>query len=121
MGRFAPLPASKLALGYAALSFALLAMFAMPLWYAWKLNVAQGRSQILIEEIQRFTEVFSAKGIAGVATAIDDQVGTQRVGNRVVLLADPSRARVAGNRGWRDPVQIVTRSSLQTCLSPRRC
>src|SRR5258706_2022080 len=97
MTRFLLLTAPKVALGYVALSLFVLALFAMPLWYGWQSNVEQGRAEILKEESQRLSEIFRDKGIAGVVTAIDDQVGTRHVGNRLLLLADSKLSRLSGN------------------------
>ena len=93
----AQLSAPGLALIYAALSLAMLAMFATPLFYAWRSSIEQGRAQLLTAESQRLIEVFRGKGISGLVTAIDDQVGTQMVGNKIMLLADASLSRLSGN------------------------
>ena len=42
-----------------------LALFAAPLWYAWRVTVQDGRSEILQADAQRLTEVFHREGAAG--------------------------------------------------------
>src|SRR5438132_5699724 len=91
------LSALGLTLAYAGLSLAMLALFAMPLLYAWRSNIEQGRTELLKAESQRLVDVFHAKGITGLVEAVDDQVGTQLVGNKIMMLADASRSRLSGN------------------------
>src|SRR5258706_7202618 len=93
----AGLAAPGLTLAYAALSLAMLALFATPLLYAWRSSIEQGRGELLKAESQRLLDVFGAKGIAGLVTAADDQVGTNLVGNKIMLLTDVSPARLSGN------------------------
>lgn len=101
MARFARFSALNLALGYSALGLTVLALFAMPLWYAWRSNIEGGRDEILREDTQRLFEVFRDKGMTGLITAIDDQVGTKLVGNKIILLTDATPRRVSGNLpGW---------------------
>jgi signal transduction histidine kinase len=95
------LSAPGLALGFAALSLAVLALFATPLLYVWRSNIEQGRTELIKEESLRLIEVFRGKGIAGLVTAVDDQAGTQLVSNKIILLADASLAKLSGNLpGW---------------------
>jgi signal transduction histidine kinase len=97
VARFSWYSAASLALGYAALSLAVLALFATPLWYAWRSNIGEGRAEVLREDSQRLSEVFRNKGVAGLVTAIDDQVGTQLIGNKFILLTDGAHSRLSGN------------------------
>src|SRR5258706_1762193 len=93
----AGLAAPGLTLAYAALSLAMLALFATPLLYAWRSSIEQGRGELLKAESQRLLDVFGAKGIAGLVTAVDDQVGTNLVGNKIMFLTDVSLGRVSRN------------------------
>jgi len=42
--RFSP---SRLALAYVALSVLVLALFAIPLWYGWRVNISTFRAYVL--------------------------------------------------------------------------
>ena len=91
--RFSP---SRLAVAYIALSVLALALFAIPLWYAWSVNVSTFRAYVHGEDMQRLVDVFSKEGAKGLAAAIDSKIGTLP-GDEVILLADASKARLAGN------------------------
>ena len=91
--RFSP---SNLALGYIALSVLALALFAIPLWYAWSVNVSTFRDYIHGEEMQRLVDVASKEGAKGLAAAIESKVGTLPA-DEVIVLADASKTRLAGN------------------------
>ncbi len=95
--RFTP---SRLALAYIALSVLALAMLAIPLWYAWRSNVATFKAYVDGESLQRLVEVFDRKGAKGLVVAIES--GTAgRANDEFVVLADASKRRLAGNLpGW---------------------
>lgn len=98
MARLLRFSAVNLALGYVALSIAVLALFATPLWYAWRKTIEEGRTALMQEEAQRLADVFQAQGAQGLAAAIDAQVGSRLGGgNRIILFADASLSRLAGN------------------------
>src|SRR5262245_26633725 len=91
--RFSP---SRLALVYIALSVLTLALFAIPLWYAWRVNLATFREYVQGEEMQRLALVFDGEGAKGLATAMESQVRSLP-GDKIMVFADPSKRRLAGN------------------------
>jgi hypothetical protein len=60
--------ALTLAVGYVSLGFAALALFATPLWYAWRVTIQDGRTEILQADAQRLTDVFRREGAAGLTS-----------------------------------------------------
>lgn len=86
-----------LSFGYIAFGIIALVLFAAPLWYAWQVTVEDGRAEILHADAQRLTDVFNREGAPGLKTFIDARVGMQLPGERILLLADSSLHRVAGN------------------------
>jgi PAS domain S-box-containing protein len=91
--RFSP---SRLALAYIALSVLVLALFAVPLWYAWTVNISTFKAYVEAEEVQKLVEVFDREGATGLAAAIESQAGRLPRGE-IIVLADASKARIAGN------------------------
>ena len=91
--RFSP---SRLALVYIALSVLTLALFAIPLWYAWRVNLSTSRAYVPGEAVQRFVDVFERDGADGLAAAMDSQLPLVR-GDVVMVFADPSKRRLAGS------------------------
>src|SRR5215467_3786364 len=91
--RFSP---SRLALVYIALSLLALALFAIPLWYAWRANISTFRAYVQGEDTQKLTDIFNKEGARGLATAIDSQVRSLP-GDEVIVFADASKSRLAGN------------------------
>ncbi|HMA48598.1 MAG TPA: ATP-binding protein [Magnetospirillaceae bacterium] len=105
--------ALTLAMAYVALGMVALALFALPLWYAWRVTIENYRVQLIQEDVQRFTEVFSRRGADGLAAFIDERVGLQIAGDRLLLLADPALKPLAGNLGlW--PVEVPARPGVYT-------
>ena len=99
--RFSP---SRLALVYIALSVLVLALFAIPLWSAWRVNLATFREYVQEEDMQRLVEVFDREGAKGVAAAIESEVRSLP-GDRIMIFADASKLRLAGNLpAW--PVEV---------------
>jgi C4-dicarboxylate-specific signal transduction histidine kinase len=95
--RFSPY---RLALLYVVLSGLVLGLFAVPLWYVWRLNYSTLRTYVDAQVMQGMLDHFSREGPTGLAAAIDARLQTPP-GNEVILLADPSKARIAGNvRAW---------------------
>ncbi len=84
-------------LGYILLGIAALALFAAPLWYAWRVTIEEGRSELLQEDAQRLSVVFRREGADGLARFIDERLKMQIAGERVLLLADASLRPLAGN------------------------
>jgi signal transduction histidine kinase len=86
-----------LTFGYIAFGIVALVLFAAPLWYAWQVTMEDGRSEILHADAQRLTDVFHREGATGLKSFIDARVGMQLPGERILMLADASLQRVAGN------------------------
>ena len=89
--------ARNFAIGYVALSIGVLALFAAPLWVAWRERIEGASNEFLKEDAQRLSEVFGREGAAGLAAMIDAQVGRRRGGEKLLFLADSSLSRLAGN------------------------
>src|SRR5215472_15149597 len=89
--------AFRVALGYIALGIAVLALFAAPLWYSWRQNVEQVRTELLREDEQSLTDVFHSEGPDVLAAVIAARVGRQHVANSIILLADANLKPLAGN------------------------
>jgi signal transduction histidine kinase len=86
-----------LTFGYIAFGIVALVLFAAPLWYAWQVTVEDYRSETLHADMQRLTDVFRADGAVGLKSFIDARVRMQIPAERILLLADSSLHRVAGN------------------------
>jgi hypothetical protein len=97
MVRFPRSSAFRLALGYIALSIAVLALFAAPLWYTWRENIEQVRTELLREDVQSLTDIFQNQGPEVLAAVIAARVKSQRVANSIILFTDASASRLAGN------------------------
>src|SRR5437667_2184071 len=91
--RFSP---SRLALVYVALSALVLGLFAIPLWYVWRVNYSTLRTYIDAEDVRTMMDTFEREGPTGLAAASEARVQILPR-DEVLLLADPSQARVAGN------------------------
>jgi signal transduction histidine kinase len=91
--------AINVSLCYVAVSITALAIFATPLWYAWRNTIEQGRAEALQADAKNMTNLFSRQGAGALAEAIDTQVGWQleRVEHIILLLADPALVKRAGN------------------------
>jgi len=89
--------AVNLAVGYVLFGIIALVAFAAPLWYAWQVSIQEGRAEILQEDSQRQAEVFRRDGVQGLIHFIDERVGLQIAGERILLLADPQGHKLAGN------------------------
>ncbi len=97
MARYLRSSAFRLALGYIAVSIAVLGLFAAPLWYAWRQNVQEVRTELLREDAQSLTDIFENQGADVLAAVINARVKSQQVANSLILFTDPSRSRLAGN------------------------
>jgi signal transduction histidine kinase len=89
--------ATTLAASYVLLGILALILFALPLGVAWRAADNDTRLQILSEDSQRLAEVFNRKGPAGLADFINERVGLQIAGERILLLTDAADKPLAGN------------------------
>jgi hypothetical protein len=89
--------ALSLAIGYVALGLTSLVLFAAPLWYAWQNTIQEGRAEILQADAQRLTDIYRRDGAEALRTFMDQRVGMQIAGERILLLTDSSMHRLAGN------------------------
>jgi PAS domain S-box-containing protein len=96
MIRFFHFSPSRLALAYIALSVFVLALFAIPLWYAWRVNLSTFREYVQGEDLQRLVEVFDREGAKGLAAMMESQVRSLP-GDEIMVFADASKLRLAGN------------------------
>jgi len=86
-----------LAFGYVAFGLVALVLFAYPLWHAWQVTIETGRAEILGEDAERLTTVFQRNGVQGLIAFIDERVGLQIPGERILLLTDAKLTPLAGN------------------------
>jgi PAS domain S-box-containing protein len=99
--RFSP---SRLAFAYILLSVLVLALFAIPLWYAWNVNISTFKVYVLGTEVQRMVDTFESEGATGLAAAINSRVASLS-DDEVMMLADASKAKLAGNLpAW--PIEV---------------
>jgi signal transduction histidine kinase len=89
--------AATLASSYVLLGILALVLFALPLGYAWRAADNDVRLQILGDDSQRLADVFNRKGPAGLADFINERVGLQIAGERILLLTDAALRPLAGN------------------------
>ncbi len=94
-----------LAFGYVALGIATLVLFAAPLWYAWRVTINDGRTELLRADTQRLTTVYQREGAQSLIHFINTRIGMQIAGERVLLLADAAKHPIAGNvQAWPDGI-----------------
>ena len=86
-----------LAICYVALSIGVLAIFAIPLSYAWEQTIEKGGMEMLQEDTQRMVSTFYEQGPKTLAAVIDQRVGSELVGEKILLLTDASFKRLDGN------------------------
>jgi PAS domain S-box-containing protein len=91
--RFSP---SRLAFAYIVLSVLVLALFAIPLWYAWHVNISTFKVYVLGTEVQRMVDTFESEGATGLAAAITSRLAGLP-DDEIMILADASKAKLAGN------------------------
>lgn len=89
--------ALRLAIGYTCLGLAALALFAAPLWYAWRVTIDDARMEILQADAQRLTDVFRREGPEGLRSFLAARVGMQIANERLLLFTDPQLKPLAGN------------------------
>jgi signal transduction histidine kinase len=97
MSRMIRSSAVSLALGYVVLGLIALVLFAAPLWYAWQGTIREGRAEILQADAQRLSDVYRREGVEGLKNFIDARIRMQIAGDRILLLTDAARQRLAGN------------------------
>ena len=97
MHRLLKSAAFRVALSYIALGIAVLALFAAPLWYTWRENVEQVRTELLREDVQSLTDLFRSQGPDVLAAVIAARVNRQHVANSIILFADANLRPLAGN------------------------
>lgn len=99
MSKLLRFSALNLALGYVAVSLVALALFATPLWYAWSNTIEQSRTEALQAEARNMMDLFARDGAVALAAAIETRVDGQLedVENTIILFADPTWAKRAGN------------------------
>jgi signal transduction histidine kinase len=97
MNRFFRSSAFRLALGYVAVSMVVLVLFAAPLWYVWRQNVEQVRTELLREDMQSLKDIFEDQGPAVLAAVIDARADRRSLGNALILFTDAGHKRLAGN------------------------
>src|ERR1700759_1551473 len=115
-----PFPRSSaltLAVAYIGLGLAALALFATPLWYAWRVTIRDGRFEALQSDAQRLSEVFQRGGPAGLVSYMDSRVSLQIPGERLLRLVDPAFHPLAGNlSAW--PQQVPAQAGPYTVQIP---
>jgi signal transduction histidine kinase len=89
--------AFKLAIGYVLLSIGVLALFAISLSIVWTEKVEEGRAELLQADAMRLAAIFAADGPDALATSINDQVRRNVVGGELILFADRTYRKIAGN------------------------
>ena len=88
--------ASRLALVYTALGVLALALFAIPLWYAWRANISTFRAYVNGAESEKLVGIFDREGPQQLATMIEAQAANAS-SDEVIVLADAAKRRLAGN------------------------
>jgi len=98
--------ARTVAIGYAVVTLLVLAMFAGPLWYAWHTNISQVRTDLILSDTLRLSNLYARSGPAALAAAIDSQVvGTNDGVRKIILFTAPDGRKLAGNLArWPDGV-----------------
>jgi C4-dicarboxylate-specific signal transduction histidine kinase len=96
MSRFFRFSPSRLALVYIGLGVLALALFAVPLWYAWRANIAAFREHVGGEQTQKFSETFDRQGAEGLTAAIAVRL-KNLPRDEIIVFADPAKQRLAGN------------------------
>jgi len=97
MARVIRSPSTALAAGYVLFGIVALVLFALPLGYAWSETLDDTRLAVLTEDAERMVAMYEHSGIKGLTAFIDERVGLQIPGERLLLLADPGRHPLAGN------------------------
>jgi formate hydrogenlyase transcriptional activator len=85
-----------LAFVYIALSLLAIALFAIPLWNAWRVNISTFRAYVQGEDMQRLVDIFHREGAKALVTAMESKVRSLPA-DQIMVLADASKRRLAGN------------------------
>jgi signal transduction histidine kinase len=96
MTRLVRFSAFGLAFSYVALTITVLALFAVPLWYAWTKNIEDVRTELIREEAANLRETLARRGPGVLSDVIEARVGG-RPTNILLLFTDPARKPIAGN------------------------
>ena len=96
MSRFFRFSPSRLALVYIGLGVLALALFAVPLWYAWRTNLATFREYVGGEQTQKFSETFDRQGTEGLTAVIAARLKSLPR-DEIIVFANPAKRRLAGN------------------------
>lgn len=105
--------ALNLAVGYISLGLAALALFAAPIWYAWRVTMQDSRAEILQADAQQLTDVFRREGATGLTRYIDTRIGLNIPNERFLLLTDATFRPLAGNlNAW--PANVPSNSGSYT-------
>lgn len=108
MARVIRSTSTVIATGYVLFGIAALVLFALPLGYAWTQTMDDTRVAVLTEDAQRMTAMYDHGGVKGLTAFIDERVGLQIPGERLLLLADPQRHPLAGNiSAWPEGVPAL--------------
>jgi signal transduction histidine kinase len=98
MIRFPHLSALSLAFGYIVLGIAILALFATPLWFAWRQDIDTARIVSVHEDTQRLADIFREENAEMLVRVVDAEVGRHLVSSgKLILLTDASFSRITGN------------------------
>src|SRR5262245_4245171 len=87
---------SRVGLAYIALSVLALALFAIPLWFAWQTNLSTFKAYVHGADVQRLVDVFDREGASGLAAAMDAEAASLPR-SEIMVFADTSKRRLAGN------------------------
>ena len=110
--------ALSLAMTYVAIGIAALILFAAPLWYAWQVTIQESRVEILATDAQRLSDVYRRYGADGLKSFIDQRVGMQIVGERILLLSDASLIRTQALGMKRKDCPSLNISSSSALIEP---
>jgi signal transduction histidine kinase len=100
--------ALKLSVGYVVLGLVALALFAAPLWYAWRVTIEDSHMGVVQEDAQRLSEVFRRQGPNALADFIAARVGMQIANDKLLLFADPQLRPLAGDlKTWPSQVPLT--------------
>jgi len=106
-----------IAVMFTGVSLVALALFALPLWYAWNATIEDDRAAVLENDAGRLSEMYRRHGLGALAATVDTEAGL-KFGERihiVMLLADPQFRKLAGNLpGW--PREIGDSDKIQYTL-----
>jgi formate hydrogenlyase transcriptional activator len=71
-------------------------LFAIPLWYAWRVNLSTFRAYVQGEDMQRLVDVFDREGAKALVAAMESHARSLPA-DQIMVLADASKVRLAGN------------------------